>query len=143
MEEISIKEGKNYEFIIKPNNTYIFKIENDSYNYYFDSEVEKLFYVFNDDHILEAANNKTKFKKNDKIYVNYYVNITENHNIKIKAEDKKKDEDDFPNWAVLLITLMTLGLCLLCISIVVIYITIKRSKIRNILDDKNENLTQE
>ena len=143
LEEISIKEGKNYEFIIRPNNTYIFKIENDSYNYYFDSEVEKLFYVFNDDHILEAANNKTKFKKNDKIYVNYYVNITENHNIKIRAEDKKKDEDDFPNWAVLLITLMSLGLCLLCISIVVIYITIKRSKIRRILDDKNENLTQE
>ena len=120
LEEILIKEGKNYEFIIKPNITYIFKIENDSNNYYFDSEVEKLFYVFNDDHVLEAANNKTKFKKNDKIYVNYYVNITENHNIKIKAEDKITSEDDFPNWAVLLITLMSLGLCLLCISIVVI-----------------------
>ena len=143
LEEISIKEGKNYDFIIRPNNTYIFKIENDSYNFYFDSEVEKLFYVFNDNHILEAANSETKFKKDDKIYVNYFVNITENQIIKIKVEEKNKKEDDLPNWAVLLISLMSLGLCLLCISIMIMYMSIKRSNLKQIiLDDKNENLNQ-
>ena len=139
LKEISINEGKDLEFIIEPNNTYIFKIEKENYEYYFNSKLEKLFYFFNQNHILESVNKETKFKKNDKIYVNYYVNITENQTIKITAE---KADDDFPNWAVLLITLISLGLCLCFIFFVVIYISFRRNKLESEFKDKIENLNQ-
>ena len=131
LNEIKIKEDKDLEYIIEPNNTYIFTIENETNNYTFDCELEKLFYVYNDNHILEAVNKEKKFKNKDKVYVNYFVNMTEKHTIKIKIaknedKDDKSSEDKMPNWGVLLITLLSLGLMLIFIFIIIIYISVKK-----------------
>ena len=92
LHNINIKEDKDSEYIIEPNHIYIFTIENDKNTfYYFDCKLEPFLYVYNDDHILEVVDKEKKFKNKDKIYVNYYVNITQNYTIKIKV-DKNNDK---------------------------------------------------
>ena len=138
LREITVKDDQDLEFIIEPNTTYIFKIdnENEKYLYHFNSELEKLFYVYNDNHILEAVSNGTSFKNNDKIYVNYYVNITEKHTIKIQSF---RDEDKgLSNVALLIIMLGSLGCLLIVILAFVLYITLRRKSESEEIDDKNE-----
>ena len=141
LNEIEIKEEKELEYIIEPNNTYIFKIENEKNAYKFSSEIEKFFYIYNDDHILEAVNQEKTFKKDDKIYVNYFVNITENHTVKVAISEDNKD-DELPNWALLTIMLGSLALLLIFISFIVIYMYIQKKSIQKSDDDKEENLTE-
>ena len=97
LKEISLNAKKDLEYIIEPNKTYIFSIEKENYSYYFYSEFEKFFYLFNRKHVLEAVKNGTEFKINNKIYVNYYVNITKNTTIKIKAVNLNPDDSDNPD----------------------------------------------
>ena len=94
LKEISINSKKDIDYIIEPNKTYIFTIEKDNYLYYFYSEFEKFFYIFNKKHVLESVKNGTEFKIKNKIYVDYYVNITKNTIIKIKAVNLTPDDSD-------------------------------------------------
>ena len=96
LNEIIINERKEKQIIIEPNNIYIFTIEKVNYSYYFYCELDNFFYVLNEHHILEAAKNGTAFKNRDKIYVNYFVNITKNINIFIKVvkENEMEEEDE-------------------------------------------------
>ena len=139
LKEIPIKEDKELEFVIEPNNTYIFKIENEKNLYKFNSEIEKFFYVYNDNHILEAVNKEKTFKKDDKIYVNYFVNITENHTVKVTISEDDK-EDELPGWALLIIMLGSLSLLLIFIIVIVVYIHMKKKGVQESVDDKEENL---
>ena len=136
LQYINIKDDKDSEYLIEPNHTYIFTIENDKNSYYFESELETFFYVFNDDHILEAVDKEKKFKNKDKIYANYYVNMTEKHTIKVKIE--KDTEDKMPNWVVLLITLLSLGCLLIFIFVIIIYIKLKKSRVAD--EESSEQL---
>ena len=86
LNEILLTEEKNYTYIIEPNNAYIFSIENDNCSYYFYSEFEKFFYIFNERHILEPVENGTLFQEKIKIYANYFVNISENTQITISTK---------------------------------------------------------
>ena len=124
LHNINIKDDKDSEYVIEPNNTYIFTIENDKNSYYFECELEPFFYIYNDTHLLEAVDKEKKFKNKDKIYANFYVNITEKHTIKVKIDkgDDNAKEDKMPNWAVLLITLLSLGILLAFIFVLIIYI---------------------
>ena len=94
LKEISINAVKDTEYTIEPNNAYIFTIEKENYSYYFYSENEKFFYVFNQKHVLDAVSNGTNFTLKNKIYVNFYVNITKKSKIKIKAVNQNPDESD-------------------------------------------------
>ena len=86
LNEISLTEEKNYNYIIMPNNAYIFTIENNNCSYYFYSEFEKFFYIFNERHILEPVENGTLFQEKIKIYANYYVNISKSTQITISIK---------------------------------------------------------
>ena len=97
LNEIIINETKDIEYYIEPKNAYIFTIEKENYSYYFYSEYEKFFYVFNEKHVLEAVKNGTEFILKNKIYVNYFVNITETSKINIKVVNQNPDESDYPD----------------------------------------------
>ena len=91
LNEISIKEEQQeLKYSIKPKNIYIFNIENEYYDYSFDSNSSQLFYIYNDAHILKITNKKI-FNNKDKIYVNYNTNITDTIEIRIKPEKNCKD----------------------------------------------------
>jgi hypothetical protein len=140
LKEISIKGEKELDITIEPNNTYIFKIESEKNIYKFNSEIEKFFYIYNENHILEAVNRDATFKKDDKIYVNYFVNITENHTVRVTiSEDDKKDE--LPSWALLTIMLGSLAVLLIFIFVIMTYMYLKRKKQQDI-DDKEANLAE-
>ena len=96
LNQIFINETKNNSLVIAPNNTYIITIQNENSSYYFYSEIDNVFYVMNEDHILEVAKNGTEFKYQDKIYVNYFVNITEDTKISILV-DNNNNEDESEN----------------------------------------------
>ena len=93
LEQISLNEKKNYTFTIEPNKSYIFAIEPKNYTYNFYSEIESLFYFLNDDHILELSPNGIEFTYPEKIYVNYFVNITENTTISIIFKNEGDEEE--------------------------------------------------
>ena len=76
LNEISIKEETELNYEIKPKNIYIFNIENENYKYIFDSNTKNLFYTYNDNHIL-AISDKNEFNIKEKVYINYYTNITD------------------------------------------------------------------
>ena len=101
-----------------------------------------LYLFFNDNDILEVVDKEKKFKNKDKIYVNYYVNITEKHTIKVKIDkgDDNGNKDKMPNWAVLLITLLSLGILLTFIFVLIIYIKLKKKGVAD--DERAEQLNQ-
>ena len=90
--EISISDEKEQEFDIEPSNIYIFTIDNEKLNYSIYSDIEKLLFVYNKDHVLEGVNNGTSFHFKNKIYVNFYLNISDKVKIKFKKEEKKEPE---------------------------------------------------
>ena len=118
------------EYVIEPNNTYIFTIENDKNSYVFECELEPFFYVFNDNHILEAVDKEKKFKNKDKIYANYYVNITRKYTIKIKVND-----DAIP--ILRIISFVALGVSIIIILIVV-FIIFMKSKKKEVFEEYDE-----
>ena len=93
--EISVDCTNSTEYIIEPKKAYIFSIKKENNSYYFHSKFDKFFYVFNKKHVLEATKDKTEFKLNDKIYVNFFVNITNKHKIKISLDADDEEFDDF------------------------------------------------
>ena len=147
LNEITINEEKEKEYIIEPNNTYIFTIEKENYLYSFYSELEPFIYIMNKNHILEAAKNGTKFKNGEKIYINYYLNITENINISIKAEydgPKNKEDDDkgkgLPTHIIVLIIVGSL-IVLIIIIIIIICVISKKKKVSNSeIEEKTQQL---
>ena len=145
LNEITINEENDKEHIIEPNNTYIFTIEKENYSYSFYSELEPFIYVMNNKHILEAAKNGTKFKKGEKIYINYYVNITKNTNIFVKAENdepKNKEDDKGKGLPTSIIALIIVGSIILLIIIIIIIICVV-SKKKQISNNEIEDRTQQ
>ena len=144
LNEIIINEEKEKEYIIKPNNSYIFTIKNEKYLYYFYSELDPFIYVLNEEHILEAVKNGTVFKNKDKIYVNYFVNITKNTTITIKSEkNKDKDKDKKEGLSTGIIILIGVGSVVLVIAIVLIIFIIisKKKKLSNEdIEEKTQQL---
>ena len=143
LNEISINETEDREYIIEPNNTYIFTIEKENFSYYFYSEFEKFFYVFNGKHVLEAVENGTGFMQYDKIYVNYFVNITSNTKVSIKVVNLDPDKEDKKNkklsgGAIALIIIATI---IVIIAIILIIIHYERKKIMS--DTEIENKTDQ
>ena len=53
LHNIKIKDDKDSEYVIEPNNTYVFTIENDKNTYYFECELVYFIYFFNDNDILK------------------------------------------------------------------------------------------
>ena len=147
LNEIAINEEKETEYIIEPNNTYIFTIEKENYLYSFYSELEPFIYVMNNDHILEAAKNGTKFKKGEKIYINYYVNISENSHISIKTESdepKNKEDNDegkgLPTSIIILIIIGSIILLIIIIMIIICVISKKKKVSNNAIEEKAQQL---
>ena len=165
LNEIIINEENETEYIIEPNNSYIFTINNEKYLYYFYSELDPFIYVLNEDHILEAVKNGTVFKNEDKIYLNYFVNITEKTTITIKSEKKDKDDetsdepqddeeeetsdepqndddDDKKGLSTRIIILIVVGSVVVVIAIVLIVIIII-SKRKQLSNEEIEEKTQQ
>ena len=147
LNEITINEEKETEYIIEPNNAYIFTIEKENYLYSFYSEFEPFIYVMNNDHILEAVKNGTKFKKGEKIYINYYVNISENSHISIKAESnepKNKEDDDkgkgLPTSIIVLIIVGSIILLIIIIMIIICVISKKKKVSNSVIEEKTQQL---
>lgn len=118
----------------------------------------------NSAHVLEAVNNGTKFQNLDKIYFNYYLNITENTTISIKIENNVKPEpapspspitdepgggDKVPEkggLSTLAIALIVVGCVLFVIIVLIVVIVIlKKKKLssEDIDTDKVQQLTSE
>ena len=134
LNEIIIKEEKEKKYIIKPNNTYIFTIEKGSY--YFYSELYPFIYAFNEDHILEAVNNGTIFKDKDKIYVNYYVNITNDTYISIKDTSDK----GLSTGIIILIVVGSVIVLILIVMIIFIVVSKKKKLSNEDIEDKAQQL---
>ena len=153
LNEITINEENKNDYIIEPNNSYIFTIENEKYLYYFYSELDPFIYVFNENHILEAVKNGTVFKNKEKIYLNYFVNITENTTITIKPEKKDKeeetsdepqnnDDDDKKGLSTGIIVLIVVGSIVVVIAIILIII-IMISRKKKLSNEEIEEKTQQ
>ena len=148
LNEIIINEENEIIYKIKKNNIYIFKIENQNYSYSFNSNIKYFFYIYNDDHILEPVDDKKTFKNNEKIFVNYYLNITEDIEITIKSDkknnniidDNNNDENGLPTTALVFIIIGSV--IILIVIFLIIYITIiKKKQLKNDeIEGKNQNL---
>jgi hypothetical protein len=144
LKEISIKEEKEQEYDIEPNNIYIFTIENENQNFSFYSDIDKLFFVYNKEHTLKPVNNGTSFQNKNKIYVNYYLNNTNTIKIKVNVTEKKQEIDPSPepdpdknkkqddngnNSSMLLIYLLIIvGVIIILLLLAIIIILIRRKK---------------
>ena len=143
LNEIIIKEEIELKYEIKPKNIYIFSIENENYKYIFDSNSTNLFYSYNDEHIL-AITDKKEYNNKDKVYVNFYTNITNNIEIKIKPEKKNKDgendgKEELPTWGIILIVIGSI--IVITILIFIIIIILKRKRISSSeIDEKTKKL---
>ena len=167
LNEIIINEEKESKYTIKPNNTYIFTIENDNSSYYFYSELEPFFYIMNEHHILEAVKNGKEFKDKDKIYVNYFVNITKDIIIRIKTQedetsdvpsdvpsDNPSDESNKPindndgqqkeglsTGIIVLIVVCSIIVALAIIIIIIIFVISRKRKLSNKdIEEKSQQL---
>ena len=148
LNEITINEKNEREQIIEPNNAYIFTIKKENYSYYFYSELEPFIYAMNEDHNLEAVKNGTKFKNGDKIYCNYYVNITRNTTISIKAEvddgNKREDSDDknqgTSNTTIIYIVIGLIILLIIIIVIIVLMMSKKKQASNKEIDEESQKL---
>ena len=146
LHEIPIEKEEDFEYIIEPNNTYIFTINKENYSYYFYSEFTKFFYILNENHTLEAVKNGTGFKIKNKIYVNYFINITDNSTIKIKVvkqDDSHKKEDDKDGLSTGIILLIIIGaiIVLAAIVIFIIFIIKRKKQLTNAeIEDKTQQL---
>ena len=163
LHEITINQENEKDllnYIIEPDNVYIFNIEKENYSYYFYTELQNPFiYIMNSAHVLEAVNNGTKFKNLDKIYFNYYLNITEKTTISIKIENNVKPDpvtdgpkggdDKVPEksgLSTLAIVLIVVGCVLVVIIVlVVVIVVLKKKKLssNDIETDKVQQLTSE
>ena len=145
LKQISLKEAINYTFTIEPNNTYIFTIEDVNSSYAFYSEIENLFYFLNEGHILELSPNGTEFTYPKKIYVNYYVNITENTTISIiykgNEDGGNKNKGDKKGLSTVMLVLIIVG-SILVVALIFIVIVICVSKNKKVSNSEIEEKTE-
>jgi hypothetical protein len=151
LNEISINGENTTTFDIKPKNIYIFKIENNNnISYIFSSDYkEKLFYIYNEDHILESVNNGTNFINKDKIYVNFYTNITETIQIQIEPIKNNDDDDDekddkkegLSKTALALIIVGSIIVVIIIILVLVIIISKNKRMKDSEIEEKTQSLT--
>ena len=142
LKEVEIKDQNEYE--IEPNNLYIFKInKNDNNKYSFTSNTDSLFFEYNYANNLVLAKNGSIFKGGNKVYVNFYLNITEKVKIKIEKIDnkggdneKKEEENNFPVWAIILIVVLVI----IIIGIVVILFMKRKGIDSDTIEEKTELL---
>ena len=81
--QIKINYDKEVTYRIDPSKSYIFEIENEKYLYSLSSDSENIFYIKNKFNTFELKDNDTFFENGEKIYVNYYKNLTDLIFIKI------------------------------------------------------------
>ena len=142
LKEVEIKDQKEYE--IEPNNLYIFKInKNDNNKYSFTSNTDSLFFEYNYANNLILAKNGSIFKGGNKVYVNFYLNITEKVKIKIEKIDnkggdneKKEEQNNFPVWAIIIIVVLVI----IIIGIVVILFMKRKGIDSDTIEEKTELL---
>ena len=144
LKQISINEEKDNIFDIEPNNTYIFTIETKNKSYYFYSEIENLFYVMNNAHILKPSPNGTEFTYQDKIYVNYFVNITENTTLSIVLKNKHNNDDSDKNGlstGILVLIIVGSALVLIIIIVLIVICVSRKNKLSNSeIEEKTQQL---
>ena len=115
--EISFKDENKSEFIIEPDNVYIFKNFKENISLYIHTDFEKpLFYKYNNEHTLEKIDYLDPINENDIIYANFYMNISKNVKINInnnipdgKDNNRNKDNssknNNLPTYAIILIAI--------------------------------------
>ena len=133
LNEITIKDEVETKYKIEPNNIYIFTIENKNKSYSFISNMKYLFYIYNENHILEIINDKSTFNDTNKIFVNYYTNITETIEISVRPynsdNNNNKNSQDGEGLSTTALVLIIVGsLILLIIILVIIYFKIIKKK---------------
>ena len=145
--EVPVNCTNNTEYIIEPKKAYIFSIEKENYSYYFHSKYEKFFYAFNKKHVLEAAKDKKEFKLNDKIYVNYFVNITKKTKIKISLNASDDEFDDFDednnkglSGGVIALIIIGAIVAIMAFAFVIIFIKNKKQLSNSEIKDKAEKV---
>ena len=136
--EIPVDIKKNKEYTIEPKKAYIFTIKRENYTYSFHSKFDKFFYVFNEKHVLEAVKDKTEFKYNDKIYVNYFVNITEKTKIKISL--KGDDDDKGLSGGIIALIIISAIVVIFVIAFIIIFIKGRNQLSSSKIEDKAEKL---
>ena len=89
-----------------------------------------LFYIYNKNHILEAVNDKNIFNYTDKIYVNYYTNITETIEISIRPNNSNNNNNyDESGLSTIYLVLIIIGSFIILLAIlVIIYFIVKNKK---------------
>ena len=135
-----IKETEEIE--IEPKNLYIIEINKKNVNFSIYSDIENLIFIYNFNHILEPINNGTILENENKIYVNFYLNITEKTIVKfkeLKSKENDDDDDDFPIWAIILISLGGI----IVIGIIILLLIRKRGKLKsNSIEEKSPILLE-
>ena len=152
LQNITIKEENETEYIIEPDNVYIFTIENKNSNYTFKTNIERLLFTYyGNDHTLKPVNS-TLFKNGDQIYVNFYMNITKNVTIKVKPgneeepipydPDNKSDDKSTGLSKELKIIIIVSSIVVLIIIIIILIICIRKKKEESSsdLDEKTKEL---
>ena len=85
------------------------------------------------------------FKNNDKIYVNYYTNITNTIEIRIKPEKKKnnkgKDKDGLSTIALIFIIVGSVIALIFIITIIYLIISKKKKITNDDIEDKTQQLS--
>ena len=146
LREITIKEEKEQEYDIEPNNIYIFTIENENKNFSFYSDINTLIFEYNKEHTLKPVNNGTSFQNKNKIYVNYYLNNTNTAKIIVNVTEKKEEIDPSPeptpdpdknkksdengskSSMLLIYLIIIIGVIIIILLLVIIIILIRRKK---------------
>ena len=88
------KYNETAEFLVEPYNELVFHLQNDNYYYFFESNVENLFMIFNDKQINRNSINLglIDFKKENifdyEVNVNYYKTLNQNTKVKLTIIEK-------------------------------------------------------
>ena len=122
-------------------------------NYSIHYDINNLVFVYNFENILVPIKNGTAFENGNKLYANFYLNITKNIKIKVKEakpsgkedgqnnngpDDNEPNNNKFPIWAIIL---LIIGVWFIIISItLIIILKIRKKNKSESIEEKTEGL---
>ena len=140
MKEIVLNGEIDTEYIIDPNTFYVFKVKNENNSYSFNSDSKNVIHIYNEDEDkLEIINEELLRKNGEEVYINFFLNSTENFTIMVRKnknnitddensaidgtlDNVHKNKNSFPTWKIILIII---GLIIPLLAITLITFILK------------------
>ena len=94
----------------------------------------------NNAHILKPSPNGTEFTYQDKIYVNYFVNITENTTLSIVLKNNDSDKNGLSTGILVLIIVGSALVLIIIIVLIVICVSRKNKLSNSEIEEKTQQL---